>query len=257
MPTPDRRHRHHRHRSVKPAGPALADFPGTICSNCGKPDSLCVCAGATPVANRIAVLILQHPQEQDKLLGSAALATRLLAQAELRVGLSWPSLAKALGPLAERGVTTDPKRWAALHLGAAHADALPSGRPLVALDGKGQPLADQEQALKGIAGIVLFDGTWSQAKTLWWRNPWVLKLRRLVLAPAQPSRYGALRREPRREGLSTLEAAGLTLARLEGRPEIEEALGAGFEAMLAKYRAASRALRASRNPGHNRETERA
>jgi DTW domain-containing protein YfiP len=237
----DRRSGRPRRHSGRALAPRLADFPGAICAWCGKPESLCVCAEIVPVENRVAVLILQHPQEQDKVLGSAGLAARHFATAALRVGLSWPSLAKALGPLAERVTSADPRAWATLHLGAARTDALPPGRDIAALDGKGHPLPNQDAALKGIAGIVLFDGTWSQAKTLWWRNPWVLKTRRLVLAPARPSRYGALRREPRDEGLSTLEAAALAVARLEGKPEVEATLIAGFERMLAKYRAALRA----------------
>jgi DTW domain-containing protein YfiP len=72
---------------------------------------------------------------------------------------------------------------------------------------------------------VLLDGSWSEAKTLWWRNPWLLKLRRIVLNPRQRSHFGRLRREPRREALSTLEAAALLLRALdEGGPEIEAAL---------------------------------
>jgi len=243
-------HRRHRRRAKpqrtengadKPSGPALGDFPGAVCGRCGKPASLCVCDQIAPIENRIAVLILQHPQEQDKVLGSAGLAAQHFANAALRVGLSWPSLAKALGPLAER-VPTDPRRWAVLYLGAARAAELPKGRDVVAVDAKGKPIADQTAALAGLAGVALFDGTWSQAKTLWWRNPWVLKMRRIVLAPARPSRYGVLRREPRREGLSTLEAAALAVSRLEARPEIETALGASFEHMLAKYRAAKKGL---------------
>jgi len=85
---------------------------------------------------------------------------------------------------------------------------------------------------------VIFDGSWAQAKTLWWRNPWVLKAKRLALNPKKPSAYGNLRREPRREALSTLEAAALALSRLEKRPEIETALLKDFAAMLDKYRAA-------------------
>ena len=66
----------------------------------------------------------------------------------------------------------------------------------------------------------------------------MLKVWRVVLAPGRPSRYGALRREPRREGLSTLEAVGLLLGRLEGKPEIEAALLASFERLLSRYRMA-------------------
>ena len=84
----------------------------------------------------------------------------------------------------------------------------------------------------------MLDGTWSQAKAMWWRNPWMLKCRRVLLARERPSRYGKLRREPRRDGLSTLEAAAMLMARLEGNPKIEAALNTGFAKMLERYRAA-------------------
>jgi DTW domain-containing protein YfiP len=90
--------------------------------------------------------------------------------------------------------------------------------------------------LRGIEGIILLDGTWSQAKALWWRNAWMLKCKRVVLGPKRPSRYGKLRREPRNDGLSTIEAAAMLLARLERKPEIESALHASFERLLARYR---------------------
>jgi DTW domain-containing protein YfiP len=201
------------------------------CAQCGKSAALCVCDGIVPVENRVALLILQHPQEQDKELGTARLAARHCRNAVLRIGLSWPSLAAALGRPA------DPRRWAVLYLGSARAAELAPEREVVLLDGKGAPLVDQDAALAELEGIVLLDGTWSQAKALWWRNPWVLKARRAVLGPRRPSRYGKLRREPRRDGLSTIEAAALLLSRIEARPEIETTLGETFERLLARYRA--------------------
>lgn len=203
------------------------------CARCGKPAALCVCADVVPLDNRIALLILQHPQEQDRELGTAKLTVLHLKRAALKVGLSWPSLAKALG----RDV--DPKRWAVLYLGAASAATLPQGRALTLLDSKGNPLDEQDRALGAIEGIIILDGSWSQAKTLWWRNPWVLKCRRLALNPALPSRYGKLRREPRREGLSTLESAATALAQLGRQPDIETALVGTFTKLLAAYRAAA------------------
>ncbi len=185
----------------------------------------------TPIENRVALLILQHPQEQDNILGTAKLAAASLTNATFKIGLSWASLAKALGRAA------DPKRWAILHLGSAHAADFPKGREVVVLDKKGVALPDQDQELAHIQGVVVFDGTWSQAKTLWWRNAWVLKGKRVALNPKRPSLYGNLRREPRREGLSTIEAAGLLLARLEKRPEIETRLNENFQRMLDRIRA--------------------
>ncbi len=203
-----------------------------ICPRCLKPMSLSVCDTITPLANRVAVLILQHPQEQDKILGTARLTAVSLTDVTFKVGLSWPSLAKALGRPA------DPRRWAILHLGALRPADFPKGRDVLVMDRKGEPLDDQEHALNDVDGIVVFDGTWSQAKTLWWRNPWVLKAKRVALNPKRPSLYGALRREPRREGLATIEAVGLLLSRIERRPEIETALRANFQAMLDRIAAA-------------------
>jgi DTW domain-containing protein YfiP len=58
----------------------------------------------------------------------------------------------------------------------------------------------------------------------------------------KPSRYGQLRREPRRDGLSTIEAAAMLLASLEKRPDIAATLHGSFERMLAKYREARSVL---------------
>ena len=197
-----------------------------------------------PIANRIALLILQHPQEQDRALGTARLAASHFANSTFRVGLSWPSLAAALGRPA------DPKRWAVLYLGSAKPAALAPESEVILLDRKGEPAVDQESALASIEGVVLLDGTWSQAKALWWRNPWVLKCQRIVLNPRTPSRYGALRREPRRDSLSTLEAAALVLSRLEERPEIEQELAKSFETLLAGLRPALQDRRRPRRRMH-------
>lgn len=201
------------------------------CPRCQKPLPLCVCEGIEPLQNRIALLILQHPQEQDRALGTARLTALHFHDATLKIGLSWPSLSKALG----RPVH-DPSRWAVLYLGSAKVAELDTDRDIVAIDRKGQLEPNQRAILDDIEGIVLLDGTWSQAKALWWRNAWMLKCQRVILGPKTPSRYGKLRREPRRDGLSTLESAAMLLSRLERRPDIETTLLSSFDRLLAKFR---------------------
>jgi len=198
------------------------------CSHCGKPLALCVCEYAKPIDNRVSVVVLQHPQEQDKLLGTARLTVHHLARATFRVGLSWPSLSKAVGR------EVDPKRWGILYLGAA--EEAPPKAPVTVLEGDGTPVENQKRALANLEGIILLDGSWSQAKTLWWRNPWVLKARRIVIAPTTPSLYGKLRKEPRKSGLSTLEATAFLLSHLEQRPDIEKTMLSTFRRMLQRYR---------------------
>lgn len=180
--------------------------------------------------NQVAVLILQHPQEQDRVLGTAGLLRENLARVTLTVGLSWRNLGHALKEPAEA------RDWGVLYLGSAHATK--EKGPLVALDRKGEALADQAGAPVGLKGIVVLDGNWSQAKALWWRNPWLTKLRRFVVVPDGPSLYGDLRKEARPDAVSTLEAVALALSILEGNAAVRESLLTPFRALLVKARAA-------------------
>jgi DTW domain-containing protein YfiP len=195
-----------------------------------RPDVYIARVSAPTVDNNVAVLILQHPQEQDRVLGTAQLLAENLTRATLTVGLSWRNLSQALKQPAEA------RDWGVLYLGSAHGAK--AGGPLVALDRKGEPLADQAVGRAGLKGIVVLDGNWSQAKALWWRNPWLTKLRRFVVVPDAPSLYGDLRREARPDAVSTLEAVALALSVLEGDAAMRETLLVAFRALLAKARAA-------------------
>lgn len=179
----------------------------------------CVCDRITPYPTERRVLILQHPQEQDALLGTAQILVASLPKAKLVIGLSWANLAHALGE-----ELVDPRRWAVLF-----PDREGQGDQVVGRYG-----ARIEPA--SLDGIIVLDGTWSKAKTLWWRNPWLAKLSRLTLHPKQSSIYGRLRAEPRREFVSTLEsvAAGLTLC--GESPEIEAGLHRVFRTLVQRVR---------------------
>ena len=183
-----------------------------------------------PIDNRLFVLILQHPQEKKEALATAAPTCSLLSHARLVVGLSWPNLARVLGHPA------DATRWAVLYLGSAKPASFKDQEEVVAVNRRGEPVADQQAMLHGLEGVVVLDGTWKEAKTLWWRNPWLLKLRRLVLHPSNKSRYGRIRREPRREALSTLEAVALLLKHLDGGPEIAARLLSALDCLIAEAR---------------------
>jgi DTW domain-containing protein YfiP len=201
------------------------------CEVCRRPKVACVCDRIQryPTARR--VLILQHPQEQDALLGSAQILEASLPQAKLVVGLSWRNLGHALGE-----ADVDVKRWAVLF-----PDREAEGEQLTTR--RGTPLEPSQ-----IDGIIVLDGTWSKAKTLWWRNPWLNKLNRLSLKPNRPSIYGKLRAEPRREYVSTLESVAGALTLCGEAPEIAAGLERVFRTLVQRVRDAKLIPPAARRP---------
>jgi DTW domain-containing protein YfiP len=200
-----------------------------VCPTCEKSLALCVCAAVEAVDNKIYVLILRHPQEQDQKLGTARITTLQLKNSVLKTGLSWANLSKALGRPAP-----DPKKWGILYLGTAKDSGAFLKSPLTVLKKKGTPAEGQNEILKSIEGIILLDGTWAQAKAMWWRNAWMLKCRRLILKPPYASEYGNLRKEPRRESVSTIEAAAYTLAALLSDNSLPDKILPPFRLMLKK-----------------------
>ena len=202
------------------------------CETCRRPSAACVCDRIVPLSTERRVLILQHPQEQDAVLGSAEIVVASLPKARVVVGLSWANLGAALG----EPDAVDPRRWAVVFPDReAEGDGVTSRRG-----------ADVEPS--AIEGIVVLDGTWSKAKTLWWRNPWLSKLNRMNLKPTQPSIYGRLRLEPRRDFVSTLEAVGLALTRLGEAPEIEAGLNRVFRTLVQRVRDANLIPPRARSP---------
>jgi tRNA-uridine aminocarboxypropyltransferase len=203
----------------------------TVCPKCLKEDLLCICDAITPLSTRRHVLILQHPQEPDKELGTARVAHLALRNSTMKIGLSWPNLSKALGRPAVHG------NWGVLYLGGQSETPKPGAtKPdrLTVLAKAGKVVKPSEVELDG---IVVLDGTWAQAKTMWWRNAWLLKLKRLVLHPARPSLYGRLRKEPRRECLSTIESVAEALEALGEDATVCDALRGHFGELLRKYQA--------------------
>lgn len=220
------------------------------CTRCEKPLDLCICESIRPLKTRLHVLILQHPQEPDKELGSARIANLALPNSTLKIGLSWPNLKAALGKEAV------PARWAVLYLGsgAKFKGPPPTKAPAIQFVDKKGMVVDQPVSPKDLDGIVVLDGTWSQAKALWWRNAWLLKLKRVVLNSPNKSLYKELRKEPRRECLSTIESVAEILEALKEPTDTSAGLKKAFGTLLdrkrelmKKQKEARRSARASQN----------
>ncbi len=247
---------------------APRNLPKEACSHCWKPAELCLCEVIKSVATRHRILILQHPRETRSPLGTAPLASLYLQNSVHRIGLSWRSLSAALGENA------DPNQWAVLYLGTQKKSQNHKGqnqKPIkqlkpgvapVAAEGTVVPRPAPEEvppfqvfsargklmSRQTVKGVVILDGNWEQSKTLWWRNPWLLRIAKIQLRPETTSMYGKMRRQPRKHCLSSLEAAAVTLENLGEDKKVTEGLKSLMSQLLAKASAAKRGENSTSEP---------
>jgi len=161
------------------------------------------------LATRTNVLVLQHPREAHKAVGTARIAKLCLPSAEIAVGVT----------LAE-------------HAAVRAAQADPERELIVLYPGPGARDLARERP-DGPATLVVIDGTWAHARALVRNNPWLAKLPRYAFTPAQPSEY-QIRREPKPHYVSTIEALAEALTLLENDGRDFAALREPFRAMVNK-----------------------
>ena len=185
---------------IRPAEPRIE------CPRCRRPRVACYCAHLTTLPTRTRVLVLQHPRERHKAIGTARIAAACLPSAQIRVGVDFEHDARTRALLADREAP------AVLLYPAPDARDLKHDPP------------------KGPVTLVVIDGTWNQSRSLLRRNPWLAHLPKVAFTPERPSEY-RIRREPREDYVSTLEAMVHALGALEGGDP------ARFEALMAPFRA--------------------
>jgi hypothetical protein len=188
------------------------------------------------------VLILQHPKEPSRVdaeVSSAALIRDHVAPSFIKTGLSWRNLGHALKGW--EGIENveelqKPALWHTLYLGTKQ-DSRSGGSAepgIYYLNRKGEPVDPPENP--EIGGLILLDGTWAQAKTLWWRNGWLTKTKRIHIVPKSKSLYGGIRKEPRPECVSTVEALAETLDFLNLDASIGTHLRTEFRKALDQFK---------------------
>ena len=182
-------------------------MPRATCYACFKPCSECICETVPRVRSRTGIHVLQHPRERRHPLGTARIVG--LGVVGATVDICDHQLTAQYGFFSQ-GV---PPRTGLLY---PH----PRARPLEDL-----PSAERPEHL------IVLDGTWPHAKSLYKANPWLATLPHYGLTPTEPSRY-RIRRQPAPHCISTLEAVVCALAVLE--PELEglESLLSTFDAMI-------------------------
>jgi DTW domain-containing protein YfiP len=191
----------------KTAPQAPAQDTAQVCQNCLLPLARCFCNKIQTFLPASKVVILQHPREQGRPLNSALLTHKVLKGSTLKVGLSWRNLGTAVNETA-----ANPADWGVLFFKKDDG-----ADQLLEIFDRHKKKVENKNTVKG---IIVLDGSWKQVKTLWWRNPWLLKLYRIQCNPQQMS----LRKQVKKGYLSTAEAVSFALVNLGEQDNIGNAL---------------------------------
>jgi DTW domain-containing protein len=181
--------------------------PRSVCATCTRPTRVCCCSLVPSIATDVRLVVVQHPRESRVPIGTASMAVRAVQGASLIVGTDVDQSTEL------RRILDDRERPAVLLWpgeGAEDLETTPVATP---------------------ATLVVVDGTWSTAKKLVRRNRILASLPRVRLSPKTPSRY-RIRKEPRAECLSTLEAITMALGAIERDRSKFEPMLAAFERMV-------------------------
>jgi DTW domain-containing protein YfiP len=160
------------------------------CAACLRAQSACICHWVRPLSSRVDLLILQHPLEVRNAKNSARLLHLCLPGSRLEVGETFPDLQTLL-----------------------YAD----GRVPVLLypETPGEPAPTADVVPPDRLRLVVLDATWRKSRKMLHVNPELQRLPRLALHDVPASAY-RIRKAHAAHQLSTLEAAALALAQLEG-----------------------------------------
>ncbi len=174
-----------------------------VCTRCQRPLATCLCAYIVSKPSDYRLVILQDPKEARHALSSAPILARSIEGAALYVG-------DQFDPDALLG-----KEWRHNTLLVFPSEA---------------PVTEAELAARPFTTVLLLDGTWRKVARLLHLNPWLRELPCLAINDVPKSRY-KIRKSPRTDGLSTIEAAVYALNKLHPQRNYDAILGA-FEKMI-------------------------
>lgn len=113
------------------------------------------------------------------------------------------------------GLEIIPSKWGVLYLKGNHR----LEKPFQFFNRKEEPIESMP-----LDGIIVLDGSWKQAHSTWWRNPWLLRVNRI--APHLP--HPSCRNQAAAAGLATIESNAHALRHLNEDP-------AGSESLIRQY----------------------
>ncbi len=159
-----------------------------VCTSCHYPESHCLCIHVKHITNKTKLIILQHPSEVKNAKNTARLAKLCFSQCELHIGESEHDF--------------------------NHLRNLPVGTTCVLYPSEQSISLDTNHELNEITHLILIDGTWKKAHKILMLNPW-LQTHRFVSFTSVPTNQYTIRKAPRADSLSTIEAIAHSISLIE------------------------------------------
>ena len=178
------------------------------CSQCGKARKACICDNIVALDSQVELIILQHPTEEHRPMGTARILSLSLVNSRLLVGEDFREHGELNQLLAEPDVE--------------HFVLYPSDVSLSA--------ADVALPIEKKIRIILLDGTWKKAFKMWQLNTQLHHLPCLHLPEDLKGNY-RIRKAPSENALSTVEAGFHVLSMIQPEKDFSPLLDA-FEAMV-------------------------
>ncbi len=189
------------------------------CARCKRLAKVCVCDDAQLLTLRTRLCVVAHMVEVERTTNTGTVAARLVADSQVVM----------------HGVRT--------HEGGVprdHSAAEPdfSGRrPLLLFPSENAEVLTSEHGRAAPITLVVPDGTWTQARRMHARIPWMRSLQHVMLPDADRQSGYKLRVSPSDGRLATMEAIALALGILEGH-EAETTMMRIFSLLVERTMAA-------------------
>ncbi|XP_077318351.1 tRNA-uridine aminocarboxypropyltransferase 2 [Lithobates pipiens] len=186
-----------------------------LCTRCSRPQKVCLCPflPAQPINVSMNLYIVQHPAEESRVLRTVPLLAACLPEDKCKVLIGrrfgeerYPELA---------AVCRNPGTFI-LYPGAEAANL------------EELSLAADQQP----RSLIIIDGTWSQAKDIFYKNSLFRLPKQVQLKTTVSSQY-VIRTQPTNTCLSTLECAAIALSIMEKNTAIQETILRPLQALCS------------------------
>tara|TARA_Y100000780_G_scaffold25357_1_gene21043 strand:- start:679 stop:1275 length:597 start_codon:yes stop_codon:yes gene_type:complete len=162
-----------------------------VCERCLFTPSTCICGAIKRLTNKVSVVILQHPSEEKIAKNTAKLLNLSLTDCKIIKGENNTDFAM---------LNSLPVKSTVLLYPNEHATYLDDANP--------------KPALSNITHLIVIDGTWKKAYKILQLTPLLTKFKTVSFKQLPQNRY-AIRKAPRADSLSTLEAVAHSLLLIE------------------------------------------